>query len=99
MAEGRGQGKDPADPPVPGIVIKLTQLESAIADLRARVEKMERAMYGDNGKQGILSRLAVIEAKIEQLASNSKWSVILAAGTFLGIIVTIISILVRGGGP
>ena len=81
----------------PEFMIKLTQLEAAIVDLRDRVERMETAMYGNSSSRGVISRLAIIETKIEQLASNVKWSVILAAGTFLGIIVTIISILIRGG--
>ena len=86
---GDSKGNDP-------VWTKLSQLETTIQDLERRVGRMEAAMYGNGNSKGVLSRLAVIETKIEELKSNVKWSVILAAGTFLGIIVTIISILIRG---
>ena len=75
---------------------KLTQLETTIQDLERRVGRMEQAMYGNGNSKGVLSRLAVIETKLGELSQKVNWSVILAAGTFLGIIVTIISILIRG---
>jgi len=79
-----------------GIWSKLSQLETTMQDLERRVGRMEQAMYGNGNSKGVISRLAVIEAKLEELKSTSKWAIVLSAGTFLGIIVTIISILIRG---
>jgi len=76
---------------------KLSQLETMVKDLERRMDRVEQAMYGDGNSKGVLSRLAVIETKLEELRSSVNIAVVLAAGTFLGIIVTIISILIRGG--
>ena len=77
------------------IWVKLNQVEAKLQDLQRRLNKVEAIIYG-NGQQGILSRLATIEAKLEDLKGRVNWAVMLTVGTFLGIIVTIISILLGG---
>ncbi len=67
------------------ITYRLQQLEE-------RVRRLEKTTYG-NGEDGVLSRLARIETKIEGLSSQVKWVITFAVGTFLGIIVTIIQLL------
>ena len=72
---------------------RLARIESKLDELERRVSKMEEALYGDGG-QGIISRLSAIEARLDVMTSKINTNTTLAAGTFLGIVVTLISILI-----
>lgn len=70
---------------------RLSRIEQWLNDLSHRVERLENAMYND----GVLARLKVLEEKMKQLSNMQKLVLSFTAGTFLGIIVTLVTLVLH----
>ena len=74
------------DEEVNNIRIRLDELEK-------RVRRLEQTVYG-NGQDGLVGRISRLEARIEGISKQLSTNTLLTAGTFLSIIVTLITLLV-----
>lgn len=68
---------------------RIRYIENDVGELAERIERLERAIYGSNGGDGVLQRLARIEERLSSLSVTVKLALTFSIGTFLGIIVTI----------
>jgi len=73
------------------IEARLAKIEQRLNDLSHRVERLEDAMYNN----GVIARLKALEERVRQVSSTQKLVLAFTVSTFLGIIATIVTVLVR----
>ncbi len=75
------------------IDVEIAKIKTSMENLDRRVSNLERAMFGFNDDDGLVSRVSRIEERIQGLSSTSKLSLYLNVGTFLMIVVTLVKLL------
>ena len=75
------------------IEVEIAKIKTSMENLDRRVLNLEKAMFGFDDDDGLVSRVSRIEERIRSLSSTSKLSLYLNVGTFLMIVVTLVKLL------
>ena len=71
-----------------------TEIEIRLQELEKKVTRLEQTVYG-NGSNGLVQRLARLEERMNSLQKQISTNTMLTAGTFLSIIITLITLLIQ----
>lgn len=74
---------------------RISALEVRVKEVDRRLAKLEDAVYGDDS--GIISRLAVIEARIDSVNGRIQFLTIISTGIFISIIALLVKVILGGG--
>ena len=74
------------------LFLKMERITTIIESLDGRVRKLEEAIYG-NTRGSLISRVSIMETRLDSIAYNMRLLSGMVAGTFLGILIAIIRML------